>query len=118
MVSIVPRNGMDGSIGTMDACMPCPLPTEPTAPVAPVVQEALSGHHAVGAGVPKATRETHKRSLGAFLWVIYWIYLRQQAQGVTAQSKRSKTIYETQDGELTLRSQRVGVKCISSWAKL
>ena len=56
--------------------------------------------------------------LGAFPWVIYWIYLRQQAQGVTAQSNRSKTIYEIQDGELTLGSQRVGVKCISSWAKL
>ena len=55
--------------------------------------------------------------LGAFPWVIYWIYLRQQAQGVTAQSKRSKTIYEIQTGGLTLGSQRVGVKCISSWAK-
>ena len=28
------------------------------------MQEALSGHHAVGAEVQEATRETHKRSLG------------------------------------------------------
>ena len=43
-------------------------------------------------------RPTSARLPRAFPWVIYWIYLRQQAQGVTAQSKRSKTIYEIQDG--------------------